>query len=50
MSKNSNQADKFYFSQAGFMPTEAGYGEGDDTELLCFWGNAPVPKSRILAR
>ena len=45
-----DQDDKFYFSQAGFMPTEAGYGEGDDTELLCFWGNAPVPKSRILAR
>jgi hypothetical protein len=40
----------FYYSQAGFMPTEAGYGEGDDTELLCFWDNAPVPKSRILPR
>jgi hypothetical protein len=32
------------------MPTEAGYVEGDDTELLCFWENAPVLKSRILAR
>ena len=49
-SKNSDQADKFYFSQAGFIPIEAGYGEGDDAESLCFWGNAPVPKSRILAR
>jgi hypothetical protein len=39
-----------YYSQAGFMPTEAGYGEGDDTELLGFWENTPVPKSRILAR
>jgi hypothetical protein len=46
----TDQADKFYFSQAGFIPIEAGYGEGDDTDLLCFWGNAPVPKSRILAR
>ena len=45
-----DQADKFYFSQAGFIPIEAGYGEGDEAELLCFWGNAPVPKSRILAR
>jgi hypothetical protein len=45
-----DQGDKFYFSQAGFIPTEAGYGEGDDAESLCFWGNAPVPKSRILAR
>jgi hypothetical protein len=32
------------------MPTEAGYGEGDDAESFCFWGNAPVPKSRILTR
>jgi hypothetical protein len=40
----------FYYSQAGFMPTEAGYGEGDDAESLCFWENAPVPKNRILAR
>jgi hypothetical protein len=49
-SKNSDQAGKFYFSQAGLIPIEAGYGEGDDTELLCFWRNAPVPQSRILAR
>jgi hypothetical protein len=39
-----------YFSQAGFIPMEVGYGDGDDSELLCFWGNIPVPKSRILAR
>jgi hypothetical protein len=26
LTKQSN----FYYSQAGFMPTEAGYGEGDD--------------------
>jgi hypothetical protein len=39
-----------YYSKAGFMPTEAGYGEGDDAESLCFWKNAAVPKSRILAR
>jgi hypothetical protein len=32
------------------MPTEAGYREGDDVESLCFWGNAPFPKSKILAR
>jgi hypothetical protein len=32
------------------MPTESGYGEGDDAESLCFWENTPVPKSRILAR
>jgi hypothetical protein len=32
------------------MPTEAGEGEGDGTELLCFWENTPVPQSRILAR
>jgi hypothetical protein len=32
--KPSDQTDKFYFSQAGFMPTEAGYGEGDDAESL----------------
>ena len=32
------------------MPTEAGYGEGNDAGSLCFWENAPVPKSRILAR
>jgi hypothetical protein len=32
------------------MPTEAGYGEGDDAESLCFRENAPVPQSRILAR
>ena len=31
-----DQVVKFYFSQAGFMPTKAGYGEGDDAELLCF--------------
>jgi hypothetical protein len=46
----TDQADKFYFSQAGFIPIEAGYGERDDAESLCFWGNTPVPKSRILAR
>jgi hypothetical protein len=40
----------FYYSQADFMPTEAGYEEGDDAESLCFWGNTPVLKSRILAR
>jgi hypothetical protein len=45
-----DQADKFYLSQAGFIPIEAGYGEGNNAESLCFWGNAPVPKSRILAR
>ena len=51
-----DQAVKFllfpgrFYGQAGFMPTEAGYGEGDNTESLCIWGNAPVPKSRILAR
>jgi hypothetical protein len=27
------------------MLTEAGYGEGDDAELLCFWENAPFPKA-----
>jgi hypothetical protein len=32
------------------MPTEAGYGEGDDAESPCFWENEPVPQSRILAR
>jgi hypothetical protein len=48
--KKPDQADKFYFSQAGFIPIEAGHGEGDDAELFCFWGNTPVPKSRILAR
>ena len=26
-----DQADKFYFSQAGFIPIEAGYGDQDDT-------------------
>jgi hypothetical protein len=45
-----DQADKFYFSQAGFIPIEAAYGEGDGTELLCFWGSAPVSKSMILSR
>jgi hypothetical protein len=42
-----DQAVKFYYSQAGFMPTEAGYGVGDDTELLCFWGHTPAPKRKI---
>jgi hypothetical protein len=32
------------------MPTEAGDGEGNDTELLCFGENTAVFKSRILAR
>jgi hypothetical protein len=32
------------------MPIEAEYGEGDNSESLCFWENTPVPKSRILAR
>jgi hypothetical protein len=32
------------------MPTEAGYGEGDDAESFCLWENTPVPKSRILPR
>jgi hypothetical protein len=45
-----DQADNFYFSQASFIPMKAGYGERDDTESLSFWGNAPAPKSRILAR
>jgi hypothetical protein len=45
-----HQVDQFYFSQAVFIPIEAGYGEGDEAELLCFWSNAPVTKSRILAR
>jgi hypothetical protein len=31
------------------MPTDSGYGEGNDAESLCFWENAPVAKSRILA-
>jgi hypothetical protein len=26
--RKSDQADKFYFSQADFISTEAGYGEG----------------------
>jgi hypothetical protein len=33
-----DQADTFYFLQAGFIPIEAEYGEGDDAESLCFWG------------
>jgi hypothetical protein len=45
-----DQADKYCFSQAGFIPIVATYGEADDTELLSFWGNAPVSKSRIPAR
>ena len=28
-SKNSDQSKNFYFSQAAFIPIEAGYGEGD---------------------
>jgi hypothetical protein len=44
----------FYYSHTGYILIEAGYGirevEGGDMEVLCFWGNAPVPKSRILAR
>jgi hypothetical protein len=45
-----DQADKFYFSQSDFIPTEAGYGEEDDAESLCFWGNTLVPQSRIVAK
>jgi hypothetical protein len=40
----------FIFPRQVLYPIEAGYGEGGDAELLCFWGNAPVPKSRIFAR
>jgi hypothetical protein len=36
----------FYFSQAGFMPTEAGYGEGDDAESLFVSGRTHLfPKA-----
>jgi hypothetical protein len=40
----------FIFPGRFYTQIEAGYGEGDDTGSLCFWGNAPVPISRILAR
>jgi hypothetical protein len=45
-----DQADNFYFSQAGFIPMEARYGLAGDRESLCFSRNTPVPKSRRVAR
>ena len=53
--KDGQQEDRikltdFIFPKQVLYPIETGYGEGADAESLCFWGNTPVPKSRILAR
>jgi hypothetical protein len=49
-SKRLIKLTNFIFPSQVLYPIEKGYGEGDDTVSLCFWGNAPVPESRIFAR
>ena len=41
----TDQAGKFYFFQAGFIPMEAGYGEGDDQKCFVSGGMHLFPKA-----
>jgi hypothetical protein len=44
-SKNPDQADRFSFSQAGFIPIEAGYGEGVTQNRFVSGGTHQFPKA-----